>query len=104
MSDEQKEEKNIEEEQTKEEELEKPQEALNQEQIKEIEERKEDPIDKLPEKDNDFYTRSMDLSDKDFDFGDEKEKSIPFIVKIIIFLLILAIIITAAFFIYQRIK
>ncbi len=87
-----------------EEKKEETQESLNQEQIKEIEQRKEDPIDKLPEKDNDFYTRSMDLSDKDFDFGDGKEKSIPLIVKIIIFLLILAIIATAAFFIYQRMK
>ncbi len=79
-------------------------ESLNQDQIKEIEQRKEEPIDKLPEKDNDFYTRSMDLSDKDFDFGDGKEKSIPMIVKIIIFLLILATIAIAGYFIYQRIQ
>lgn len=81
-----------------------PSEGLNQEQIKEIEQRKEDPIDKLPEKDNDFYTRSMDLSDKDFDFADTKEKSLPFIVKLFIFLLIVAIIAVAGYFIYQRIK
>lgn len=79
-------------------------EGLNQEQIDEIEKRKEDPVDKLPEKDNDFYTRSMDLSDKDFEFGDIKEKSLPFIVKLIIFLLIIAVIAVAGYFIYQRIK
>ena len=81
-----------------------PSEGLNQEQIKEIEERKEDPVDKLAQKDTDFYTRSMDLSDKDFDFGEPKEKSLPFILKLFIFLLIVGVIAVAGYFIYLRIK
>lgn len=79
-------------------------EGLNQEQIKEIEMHKDDPVNNLEEKDNDFYTRSMDLSDKDFDFGETKEKSLPFILKLFIFLLIVAIIAVAGYFIYLRIK
>lgn len=79
------------------------QKALKKEEIEEIEKRKDDPIDKLPEKDNDFYTRSMDLSDKDFDFeSDFKETPLSRFIKIIIFLLIIAIIAVAGYFIYQR--
>ena len=58
---------------------------------------------KLTGADNDFYTRSMDLSDKDFAMDDEfKEKSMPIFVKILIFLLIIAIIGVAAYFIYLK--
>ena len=58
---------------------------------------------KLAGADNDFYTRSMDLSDKDFAMDDEfKEKSMPVFVKILIFLLIIAIIGVAAYFIYLK--
>ena len=58
---------------------------------------------KLTGADNDFYTRSMDLSDKDFAMDDEfKEKSMPVFVKILIFLLIIAIIGVAAYFIYLK--
>ena len=49
--------------------------SLNQDQIEEIEKRKDEDTDTLPGKDNDFYTRSMDLSDKDFEYGDSDEKS-----------------------------
>lgn len=58
---------------------------------------------KLTGADNDFYTRSMDLSDKDFAMDDEfKEKSMPVFVKILIFLLIIAIIGVVAYFIYLK--
>ena len=80
----------------------------------EKEEVKEEPKDEPKEdtkevtlsgKDPDFYTRSMDLSDKDFDISQEfKEKKMPGILKFFIFLLISAIITVAAYFIYLKIK
>ena len=57
-----------------------------------------------PVKDTDFYTRSMDLSDKDFNLSDEfKEKSLPFFVKVLIFLLIMALIAAVIYFVKIRI-
>ena len=57
----------------------------------------------LDVRDPDFYTRSMDLSDKDFETGsDFDDKKLPVIVKLIIAVLIIAIIAVAAYFIYQR--
>ena len=57
----------------------------------------------LPGKDPDFYTRSMDLSDKDFDLEEEfKEKPVSIFLKIILILLILAVLAVAGYFIYQR--
>ena len=83
-------------------------EILDQEQIKELEKRKEETGEmtnpNLKGADTDFYTRSMDLSDKDFEMSDEfKEKSLPIGVKILIFILIVALIIIAGYFIYKRI-
>ena len=82
-------------------------EVLDKEQLKEVEKRNEEELQKtaktVKDADKDFYTRSMDLSDKDFDLSDEfKEKPLPLPVKILIFLLIVAIISVAAYFIYQR--
>ncbi len=55
-------------------------------------------------KDPDFYTKSMDLSDRDFDLGEElKEKGLPLVVKIILFILIVAVIAITTYFIHQRI-
>ena len=80
---------------------------INQEDLKEIEEKveaeenQEDTL--LPGKDPDFYTRSMDLSDKDFDLNEEfKDKPMPIVLKILIILLILAVLAVAGYFIYQR--
>ena len=71
-----------------------------QEEVKE--EKKEDT---KTEKDPDFYTRSMDLSDKDFNLSDEfKEEPLPLAVKILIFLVIVSVIALAVYFIYQRIQ
>lgn len=72
-----------------------------------IEELKKKAEEKTPEDDgnvdNDFYTRSMDLSEEDFEMSDEfKEKSLPFIVKVLIFLLIVGVTALAVYFIYQK--
>ena len=57
----------------------------------------------MKEKDEDFYTRSMDLSDKDFEMSDDfKEKKLPVGVVILIVLLILAVLAVAGYFIYKR--
>ena len=45
----------------------------------------------------------MDLSEEDFEMSDEfKEKSLPFIVKLLIFILIVALTGVAVYFIYQK--
>lgn len=52
--------------------------------------------------DQSFYTKSMDLSDKDFFTGDdEEERKIPLIIKIIVFVVILTIIGVGIYFLYQ---
>ncbi|MBR2678104.1 MAG: hypothetical protein IKE63_01680 [Bacilli bacterium] len=54
-------------------------------------------------RDQDFYTRSMDLSDKDFNLAaDFDDKKVPVIVKILIFILILALLAVAAYIIYMK--
>ena len=59
--------------------------------------------DSFAAKDPDFYTRSMDLSDKDFDMdSDFDHKKLPIIVKLLIAILIIAILVVASYFIYQR--
>lgn len=83
-------------------------EILDQEQIKELENKNESTEEltnpNLKGADTDFYTRSMDLSDKDFEMSDEfKEKKLPLGVKILIFILIVVLISVAAYFIYKRI-
>lgn len=80
--------------------------SLSKEKLEEIAQKK-DEIEKNTQKltgaDNDFYTRSMDLSDEDFEMDDEfKDTGMPLILKIIIVVLIIALIVVAAYFIYQR--
>lgn len=81
--------------------------SLSKEKLEEIAKKKEElekDNQKLTGADNDFYTRSMDLSDEDFEMDDEfKDTGMPLILKIIIVVLILALIAVAAYFIYQRI-
>ena len=75
---------------------------VQEEQQSEKEKEKEE--EKKSEKDPDFYTRSMDLSDKDFNLSDEfKEEQLPLPIKILIFLVIICVIALAVYFIYQRI-
>lgn len=80
-------------------------EILDKEQIEKVnqlkEEKKTGSI--MDESDTDFYTRSMDLSDKDFEMDDEfKEKSMPVALKIALIILIIAVIAVAGFFIYKN--
>ncbi len=57
----------------------------------------------MDESDTDFYTRSMDLSDKDFEMDDEfKEKKMPLAIKIILIILVIAVIAVAGYFIYRN--
>lgn len=80
--------------------------SLSKEKLEEIAQKKyeiEKNTQKLTGADNDFYTRSMDLSDEDFEMDDEfKDTGMPLILKIIIVVLIIALIAVAAYFIYQR--
>ena len=70
----------------------------------EIEKKEETKENTKTEKDPDFYTRSMDLSDKDFNISDEfKENSLPLPVKILLFLLIVGLVLLVLYFIKIRI-
>lgn len=92
----------IEEQETKEEQNDNPM-SLSEEAIKEIEKRKDEEPKNLSGADKDFYTRSMDLSDEDFEMDNEfKEKSMPIALKILIAILVIALIAVAAYFIYKR--
>lgn len=53
--------------------------------------------------DKSFYTKSMDLSDKDFDLGDIDEKKVPVIVKVLLILILLSLIAVGVFFIIKKI-
>lgn len=91
-----------------------PNEALNkddlaaiQEAIPELEKaakekESEQAKEKLTGADTEFYTKSMDLSDQDFD-GDEfmKEKVMSPVLKIFLILLLLAALATAGYFIWK---
>ena len=73
--------------------------------IKKLDQNSEVVSSNLKEKDNDFYTRSMDLSDKDFDLGDDfVEKKLPLPLKIFIFLLIISLIGVSVYFIFNKLS
>ena len=77
--------------------------SLSEDTLKEIEKRKDEEPKTLSGADKDFYTRSMDLSDEDFEMDNEfKEKSMPITLKILIAILVIALIASAAYFIYKR--
>ncbi len=72
------------------------------EQMKKVKEKEKEKSSILEGADQDFYTRSMDLTDKDFDMADEfKEKKLPVVVKIILVLLVFAVIAVAAWFVWK---
>ena len=84
-------------------------EILDKEAVKELEkineEKKEDSEEKpkLTGADTDFYTRSMDLSDEDFDMSDDfKEKKLPLPIKIILILVVLAVIALTVYFVWKN--
>ena len=56
----------------------------------------------LKDMDNSFYTKSMDLSDKDFDFSDVEDKKVPIIVKILLILILIAVIAATAYYLYYK--
>ena len=64
---------------------------------------KEPSSDIMRDIDKSFYTKSMDLSDKDFftDEDDDNEKHIPVIVKVLLILILVALVAVGACFLYQ---
>lgn len=71
-------------------------------EVKKPPKKKEQPV-KIQEADEDFYTRSMDLSDQDFDYDDEfKDKKMPVAIKILITLIILVVIFAIGYFIWKN--
>lgn len=74
-------------------------EALEKEQEKETKEEKQERQEEI----EDFYTKSLDLSDEEIEMSDDfKEKKLPLGVKILIFILVLAIIVATGYFIYLK--
>jgi hypothetical protein len=76
--------------------LELSKEVLDEDQLNEVKNKGQEATteDKImKDADNDFYTRSMDLSDKDFtdkDEDEEEEKHIPVGVKVLLILILIA--------------
>lgn len=81
-------------------------EILDKAQLEEVNKLKDQQREKnsiMASSDTDFYTRSMDLSDEDFEMDEEfKEKKLPLAIKIILIILVLAVIAVAGFFIYRN--
>lgn len=80
-------------------------EVLDIEKLKQLNEEiiEDDSENVTSEKDVDFYTRSMDLSDQDFELDEEfKEKRMPVGIKILIVLIILIVLGAVAYFIYNK--
>ena len=75
---------------------------INLDEIKDLEEKSlEDTQDKKIDKE--FSTRSMDLSEEDFEMDNEfAETKVPLGLKIFIFIRILAVVAVAAYFIYKK--
>ncbi len=81
---------------------------LDKESLKKIEDAKKDSnfdkdttSDIMKDIDKSFYTKSMDLSDKDFFNSDDEEKKIPLIIKIILVIILIVIIGVSVYFVYQ---
>lgn len=95
----------------KEDKLELSKEILDKEALKKIDEAKKDinfkqsaHDDIMKDIDKSFYTKSMDLSDKDF-FSDDEEDDmrprVPTIIKVLLVLIILALIGVCVYFVYK---
>lgn len=80
-------------------------EILDKDQLEKMSKLKEKEAEeevKLTGADTDFYTRSMDLSDKDFEMDDEfKEKKLPLPIKIGLVLILLVVVVITVYFVYQ---
>ena len=84
-----------------EENLTKSQNLFNKTEINEALEKEEQK--KREEAVEEFYTKSVDLSDEDIEMSDDfKEKKLPLGVKILIFLIVVAIIAATGYFIYLK--
>ncbi len=83
-----------------------PKETLDKEEIKKVEEKSKqikEENELMKDLDQSFYTKSMDLSDKDFFTGDEEEeRKIPLFVRILVFILIVGLIGVGIYFLYQN--
>ena len=81
-------------------------EILDKESLNKLEKAKEEePVtssQEFKDMDKSFYTKSMDLSDKDFEFEDVEEKKVPVFLKILLILILLALIIVGVYFIYNK--
>lgn len=84
-------------------------EVLNEEDIKELKQAKKQVTDTtddiMKDLDKSFYTKSMDLSDKDFDIDDDydEEKGIPIVIKIILIIILCAVVAIGAYYIVKYI-
>ena len=82
-------------------------EILDQDQVKKLNDTTTGNLtikEQFERKDDDFYTRSMDLSDKDFTLKDDfKDKQLPLVVKLLIFLLVVAVVAATVYFVHQKI-
>ena len=69
------------------------------------EEEKEEEKKEENESDTDFYSKSTELTDNDFELSDEfKEKDLPLPLKVFIFFLVIVIVGVAGYFIFLRLR
>ena len=71
-----------------------------QEQLAQREEVETEPVTEI-EKDETFYTRSMDLSEEDFDLDSEFNKKTPTFMKVLIIIILLVAIAVSVYFLKQ---
>ncbi|MBQ3308012.1 MAG: hypothetical protein IJG68_07475 [Bacilli bacterium] len=76
---------------------------LLSEMVQELEAKKGQEIENSSSVDKDFYTKSMDLSEEDFEMSDDfAEKKLPVGVKILLVIIVLVVLAVAGYFIYQK--
>ena len=83
-------------------------EIIDKDQVEDIKKEsvkaQDEKMEEWNKKDPDFYTSSMDLSDKDFNFNDDlKEKKLPWLVKFLLFLIFIGVVAVIAYFVYQKV-
>ncbi len=92
-------------------ELELSREVLDKTQIEEIKKvtaddlkkKADEPEEKLTGADTDFYTRSMDLSNEDFEMDTEfQEKKMPIVLKVFLIILVVAALAVTGYFIWKN--
>ncbi len=94
----------VKEEEKKEEDSPKEEKEEDKNDEKEEEKKEEEVEEKTEDQRHEFYSKSMDLSDKDLDISEDfKEASLSLPMKLLILLVILAIVAVTFYFIYQKI-